>query len=134
MMHAGSGQALTVLLIVMPLSAATHALLARRIAAGVAIVNALLTAGAAFVMLRTTMVGPLRYAIGGWGAPLVIDLYADSMTGFLLLANSIIILSIAVYAPAYLARTGLRSSFWPMLLFLHCLLYTSDAADEVVPV
>lgn len=122
MMAAGSGHALAVLLIVMPLSAATLALLARRIAAGVAIVNSLLTAGAALVLLRTTTDGPLRYAIGGWGAPLGIDLYADSMTGFLLVANSIIILSIAVYAPPYLARTGLRSSFWPMLLFLHAAL------------
>ena len=130
-MSAISDQGLTVLLIVLPLAAVTLALLAPRIAAAVTIVNAMLTSVVAFVLLRTTTDGPLRYAIGGWSAPLGIDLYADSMTGFLLVATSIIILSIAIYAPAYLARTGLRSSFWPLLLFLHAALNSVYLSADV---
>ncbi len=111
-----------VLLIVSPLAAAIAALLAPRVAARLAIGNAILTTAAALMLLDAVTDRPLRHALGGWGAPLGIDLYADPLSGILIAATSVIILSITFYAPAYLARTGIQGSFWPLIFFLHAAL------------
>jgi formate hydrogenlyase subunit 3/multisubunit Na+/H+ antiporter MnhD subunit len=111
-----------VLLIVSPLATAIIAVLARRVAVFVAYVNAALTTAAAFGLLNAVADRPLTYALGDWGAPLGIDLYADSLTAVLLVATSVIILSITLYAPDYLARTRTGTSFWPLTFFLHAAL------------
>ncbi len=111
-----------VLLIVSPLAAAVIAFLVQRRAAGVAYVNAVLMTVAALGLLDAVADRPLTYALGDWGAPLGIELYADSLTGILLVATSLIILSITFYAPDYLARTRTRRSFWPLTFFLHAAL------------
>ena len=111
-----------VLLIVSPLAAAIIAFLAPRIAPRIALVNAVLTGMAAIGLLNAVTAQPLTYALGNWGAPLGIELYADSLTGILVVATSIIMLSIAFYAPDYLARTRTSASFWPLTFFLHAAL------------
>jgi formate hydrogenlyase subunit 3/multisubunit Na+/H+ antiporter MnhD subunit len=111
-----------VLLIVSPLAAAIIALLAPRIAARLAIGNAIFMVVAALALLDAVTDRPLRHELGGWGAPLGIDLYADPLTVILLVTTSVIILSVTFYAPDYLARTGTRVSFWPLMFFLHAAL------------
>jgi formate hydrogenlyase subunit 3/multisubunit Na+/H+ antiporter MnhD subunit len=109
-------------LIVAPLAAAIIAFLAPRLAAGVAYINAVLMALAALGLLNAVADRPLTYALGDWGAPLGIDLYADSLTGVMVVATSLVILAVTFYARDYLARTGTGASFWPLTFFLHAAL------------
>lgn len=122
MIPSDQGAIWAVLLIVSPLAAAIIAVLAPRSAARLAIGNGMFMVVAALALLNAVTDRPLRHALGGWGAPLGIDLYADPLTGILLAATSVIILSVTFYAPDYLARTGTRASFWPLTFFLHAAL------------
>jgi len=63
--------------------------------------------------------GPLRVAVGGWGAPLGIDLWADGLSAALLLMTALVGLGVSVYAPAYFAaHPQQRRWFWPLWLLL----------------
>jgi formate hydrogenlyase subunit 3/multisubunit Na+/H+ antiporter MnhD subunit len=61
--------------------------------------------------------GPLRYAVGGWGAPLGIDLYVDGLAALMLLMTAVVGAGISVYAAAYFTPMSARA-FWPLWLFL----------------
>ena len=74
--------------------------------------------------------GPLRYPLGGWGAPLGIDWYADGLTVLLLLMCTMVMVPINLYAWSYLhhkshteeIRSGqsmfTHERFWPLWFFL----------------
>ncbi len=119
---ADPGATWAILLIAAPLALAIAAFLAPRMAAGLAYVNAVLMPAAAVGLLDAIADRPLTYALGDWSAPLGIRLYADSLTGILLLATSVIVFFITVYAQGYLARSPGRTSFWPLTFFLHAAL------------
>lgn len=61
--------------------------------------------------------GPLRYAVGGWGAPLGIDLYVDGLAVLMLLMTAVVGAGTSVYASAYFTPVA-ASRFWPLWLFL----------------
>lgn len=70
---------------------------------------------------------PLRILIGGWGAPLGIELYVDGLSAVMLLLTAVCALTIALfswnyfqYAPAESGRSEWQPyvSFWPLFLFL----------------
>ncbi|VAW72406.1 Na(+) H(+) antiporter subunit D [hydrothermal vent metagenome] len=66
---------------------------------------------------QVTGLGAQRYAIGGWGAPLGIDLYADGLSLLMLMVTAAVGLGISVYSTGYFERK--RSAvFWPLWLFL----------------
>jgi formate hydrogenlyase subunit 3/multisubunit Na+/H+ antiporter MnhD subunit len=59
--------------------------------------------------------GARAYAVGGWGAPLGIDLYADGLAAVMLLLTQAVGLPLAVYARGYFAATEKgRAQFWPI--------------------
>ena len=74
------------------------------------------------------------HAVGGWGAPLGIDLAADGLTAAMLLLTQAVALAVAVYARTYFADPGFRAPgyrdhpvaatatpqdyFWPLTGFL----------------
>lgn len=116
------GAIAAVLMIVIPMAAAITAFLAPRLAPGVAVANAVFVAVAALCLLNAVADQPLVYALGNWDPPLGIGLYADSLTGILLLTTSIIVLAITCYAPGYLAVTRTSTAFWPLMLFLQAAL------------
>ncbi|MCU7938122.1 MAG: oxidoreductase [gamma proteobacterium symbiont of Bathyaustriella thionipta] len=66
--------------------------------------------------------GAQRYAIGGWGAPLGIDLYADGLSLLMLMVNAVVCLGVSVYSTGYFNRAYFRRSraiyFWPLWMFL----------------
>lgn len=66
---------------------------------------------------QLTIQGPQRHAIGGWGAPLGIDLYADGLSLLMLAATALVGLGVSIYAAGYFDRTKSRH-FWPLWLFL----------------
>ena len=61
--------------------------------------------------------GAQRYAIGGWGAPLGIDLYADGLSLLMLMVTAVVGLGISVYSTSYF-KPGRSAIFWPLWLFL----------------
>ncbi len=69
--------------------------------------------------------GAVLHEIGGWGAPLGIDLYADGLSAFMLATNGLVGLLISAAAYLYFEpkedgpRQGQeRRAFWPLWLFL----------------
>jgi formate hydrogenlyase subunit 3/multisubunit Na+/H+ antiporter MnhD subunit len=65
--------------------------------------------------------GARTHAVGGWGAPLGIDLMADGLSVVMLLLTQAVALPIAVYAHAYFADAHHRPAatwFWPLAGFL----------------
>jgi len=58
-----------------------------------------------------------RYAIGGWGAPLGIDLYADGLSLLMLMVTALVGLGISVYSSGYFEHKT-TIVFWPLWLFL----------------
>ncbi|SFF82041.1 complex I subunit 5 family protein [Neptunomonas qingdaonensis] len=61
--------------------------------------------------------GAQRYAIGGWGASLGIDLYADGLSLLMLVTAALVGLGVSVYSGAYFSREKAKH-FWPLWLLL----------------
>ncbi len=66
--------------------------------------------------------GAQRYAVGGWGAPLGIDLYADGLSLLMLTVTAVVGLGISVYSSGYFERARYGQDrarhFWPVWMFL----------------
>jgi formate hydrogenlyase subunit 3/multisubunit Na+/H+ antiporter MnhD subunit len=63
--------------------------------------------------------GARSYAVGGWGAPLGIDLLADGLAAVMLLMTQLVALPLALYARAYFAAQPRgRELFWPLAGYL----------------
>ena len=66
--------------------------------------------------------GVQRYTIGGWGAPLGIDLYADGLTLLMLSVTALVCLGVSIYSTGYFSRAYFKRSraiyFWPLWMFL----------------
>jgi len=78
--------------------------------------NALALALAAEILER----GGRVHAVGGWGAPLGIDLVVDGLSMVMLLLTQTLTLALAIYARAYFAqdRRDQSTRFWPLSGFL----------------
>jgi multicomponent Na+:H+ antiporter subunit D len=117
---------LTILgLIVAPLAAGMLAFMACRIARALTIAVALLQIVCAWQLSGLVACeGPWRYTVGGWGAPLGIDLYADGLSALMVAMTAIVSSGIALYATAYFGpvqrddQSARRDLFWPLNLFL----------------
>ena len=103
---------------------------AARLAPLFALATLLATAG---VVLRVLHHGPFHYAVGGWGAPLGIDLHVDGLSALMLAMTAVISTVITIYARAYFRAdhgSGAGAHFWPLWFFLwgglHALFLTND--------
>ena len=61
--------------------------------------------------------GIYRHNVGGWGAPLGIDLYADGLSLLMLAATAAVGLGVSVYSAGYF-QGKYSARFWPLWLFL----------------
>lgn len=106
--------------VALPLAGAVLAFLLPRRVVAVGLCAALATAaGSALVVANVAAGGPLRYAIGGWGAPLGIELAADGLSALMLAATAAVGLAVSVHARDYLlAAPAAPKAFWPLWLFL----------------
>ena len=77
--------------------------------------------------LQVFRFGSQRYAIGGWGAPLGIDLYADGLAVFMVALTALVGFSTTIYATSYFDRAAPndeqaaqpnKAFFWPLWMFL----------------
>lgn len=115
---------LPALLVITPLVGACVAFVAgRRVAPHVALATA--TADVVLAVLfaaRVLAEGPFRYRIGGWGAPMGIDLVADGMAALFIVLTSIVGLVVTVYASGYFRSTDPTAYghglFWTLWLFM----------------
>lgn len=120
------------LVVMVPLTGAVAALLLRgRALTPVAAIATLATFGAAMALaLQVTEAGPQTHAIGGWEAPLGIELRADGLSALMVLMTAAVASIVGFYARTYF-RPGVgpdaavgpsawseREAFWPLWLFL----------------
>lgn len=79
-----------------------------------ALIIVLSTAGLGWQMLEH---GVYHHAVGGWGAPLGIELYADGLSLLMLLATALVAVAVSIYAVAYFEHKE-ATRFWPLWMFL----------------
>ena len=106
--------------ILLPLILAAISFLWPRRASGLGLFAAVTTLGGALALVRAVWVGgPLRYTVGGWGAPLGIDLYADGLSALMVLVTAVVGAAVSLYAAGYFAHgTRERAYFWSLWLML----------------
>lgn len=73
--------------------------------------------------LQVQLQGPLRYTIGGWGAPLGIDLYLDGLSLLMLWLTAVVGIGVSVYSVSYFPTDTQpmrqkADAFWPLWLLL----------------
>jgi multicomponent Na+:H+ antiporter subunit D len=119
--------------VVIPYAGAVLAFVAgQRGAKPLGLLTAALTTGAAGLLAWSVLeTGAVRHEIGGWGAPLGIDLVADGLGTAMVAATAAIGLPVTVYAARYfppdqrgLAGWTSETAFWPLWLFLWAALNT----------
>jgi len=106
------------LLIILPLLGAIACFVwpnvAKSVALGTAFAVVLSVAGLGF---RLITVGAYHHTVGGWGAPLGIELLADGLSLLMLAATAVVGLAITIYSTSSFRAKQLRH-FWPLWLFL----------------
>lgn len=67
--------------------------------------------------VRLITTGAYRHTVGGWGAPLGIELFADGLSLLMLTAAALVGLAVSIYSTSYFQPKQL-ATFWPLWLFL----------------
>lgn len=63
--------------------------------------------------------GPRIYAVGGWGAPLGIDLYIDGLASIMLLLTQVVALPLILYSRTYFSVNDAAANYyWPLTGYL----------------
>ena len=103
-----------------PLIGAMLSFLWPRRASLVGMSTAFVTVGVVVALYRQVLEqGVIRYAVGGWGAPLGIDLYADGLSLLMLLMSALVGVSVSLYALGYFKRDDSNpAGFWPLWLMM----------------
>lgn len=120
-----------IIVVALPLAGALVCFLWPRHASLLALIAALGVAGAVSGLgWEITTHGPQRYAIGGWGAPLGIDLYSDGLSLSMLAISALVGLGVSIYACGYFDSQKARH-FWPLWLFLWAALNALFVAADI---
>lgn len=123
--------------ILVPLAGATLTfIVGRRTARLVAIATSIsLTVTICALLWQVWTLGVQRHTVGGWGAPLGIDLRADGFAALMVFMSIVVGVGVSVYALGYFADEAGESNpssefFWPLWLFLwsalHALFLSAD--------
>lgn len=105
-------------LILLPLVGGMACFLLPRIARLLGLMTALgIALSAAGLSWQMLVNGVYRHTVGGWSAPLGIELYADGLSLLMLATTALVGLAISIYSAAYF-KTPEAERFWPLWLFL----------------
>lgn len=106
--------------VLLPLAGALLAFVVRRHALIIGLLSVLLLSIAiAGLVTGVSLRGPSLLAVGGWGAPLGIDLYADGLSLTMLMMTATLGVAISLYASAYFrGQPEAVQAFWPLWLLL----------------
>ena len=119
--------------IALPLAGALLAFAIPRRAVAIGLGAALLTAAMALAVLaQVATAGSQAYLIGGWGAPLGIELRADGLSALMLAMTAVVGTAVSIYSRPYLAGAVEKAqAFWPLWLFLWAALNALYQAADV---
>jgi len=107
-----------VVLVILPLLGATACFLWPNAVRSLGLVTILgLVLSVAGLAIRLITTGAYRHAVGGWGAPLGIELSADGLSLLMLATTALIGLAISIYSTGYF-QSKQHSRFWPLWLLL----------------
>lgn len=107
-----------ILLIMLPLVGGMACVLWQQWARVPGLVSALLTAlSVAGLGWQMHYSGVYHHTVGGWGAPLGIDLYADGLSLLMLALTALVGVGVSIYSAAYF-KSDIGARFWPIWLFL----------------
>jgi formate hydrogenlyase subunit 3/multisubunit Na+/H+ antiporter MnhD subunit len=128
--------------VALPLGGAVLSFVLRGWAQPVGIATAILTAAAGLLLaVQVGDGGVQRHLVGGWGAPLGIDLQADGLSALMVAMTAVVGLGVSVYGSAYFAgghgdAAHQRDYFWPLWLLLwtalNALFVTADVFNAYV--
>lgn len=112
-----------VLLVVLPLVGSMLCFLFPQRVKLLGLMTALAIAASALALgYQVVNQGALRYAVGGWGAPLGIDLYVDGLSLLMLLVTALVGLAISIYSSGYFSHASYKRDgaqhFWPLWMLL----------------
>jgi len=126
-------QQLPALVVLVPFAAAPFAyLLGAGYGRQTALLSAVTSQPLALLLAVTVMRdGPVRYAIGGWGGPLGIELAVDGFSATMVLVTSLVGLSVTVYGLRYFGDLERYRFFWPLWLFLWGSLYALFLSADI---
>ncbi len=107
-----------VLLVVLPLVGSMLCFLLPQRVKLLGLMTALaITASVLALSYQVVNQGVLRYAVGGWGAPLGINLYVDGLSLLMLLVTALVGLAISIYSSGYF-NDDKAKHFWPLWMLL----------------
>lgn len=81
------------------------------------IVAIAIVAGVFVLSMQVSEQGVLSHSVGGWAAPLGIDLYTDSLSLLMLLVTALVGLAISIYSTSYFSNEK-SAHFWPLWMLL----------------
>lgn len=120
-------------LILLPLAAGMAGFvwprLAKGLGLGTVMVTVLAVAGLGW-QLHYIYKGTYHHMIGGWGAPLGIDLHADGLSLLMLTLTALVALGVSVYSSVYFERQQ-ATRFWPVWLILLAALNALFLASDI---
>ncbi|WP_405231034.1 complex I subunit 5 family protein [Lentisalinibacter salinarum] len=110
----------TIWAVAVPLAGALLAFLWPRRAVTTGFAFGLATAAVSLALVwQVAAFGPRTHAMGGWGAPIGVDLHTDGLSAIMLAMAAVVGTAVSVYARPYLAATPDKArGFWPLWLFL----------------
>ena len=107
-----------ILIILLPLLGAINCFLWPRHSTSLALITTLaIVAGVTGLTWQVIEQGTQRYMVGGWGAPLGIDLYVDGLSLLMLIITALVGLGISIYSIHYF-KSKKAIFFWPVWMFL----------------
>jgi len=84
------------------------------------VTSALSLGAATWLAVEVALQGALRYAIGGWAAPVGIGLYADGLSAGMIIITSVVTTAASLYSLAYRQGAGDHEQrmYWSLWFFL----------------
>lgn len=106
---------IAVMLVAAPVAFVANARVARVVALVAAAAEVVIAVG---ILVAVSRSGTLSHALGGWGAPLGIDLRVDGIAAVMIALTAFVGTGVTLYAAGYFGDDERYRHYWPLWLFL----------------